>query len=150
MTVGRRQYYVYRYEGKLNKLENAVVLISYPKGAFGVPNALRAFICTDCSLSTSQILNRYLERWTIEVFFRQAKQKLALDQYQIRSSRGIRRFWLLMSVAHYICFIASGEDKSFEKGYEAIQKQLLTERITYIYNCGADKVSLDSVLVLVA
>ena len=150
VTVGRRQYYVYRYEGKLNKLENAVVLISYPKGAFGVPNALRAFICTDCSLSTSQILNRYLERWTIEVFFRQAKQKLALDQYQIRSSRGIRRFWLLMSVAHYICFIASGEDKSFEKGYEAIQKQLLTERITYIYNCGADKVSLDSVLVLVA
>ena len=84
------------------------------------------------------------------MFFRQAKQKLALDQYQIRSSRGIRRFWLLMSVAHYICFIASGKDKSFEKGYEAIQKQLLMERVTYIYNCGADKVSLDSVLALVA
>ena len=38
----------------------------------------------------------------------------------------------------------------FERGYEVIQKQLLTERITYIYNCGAARVSLDSVLALVA
>ena len=96
VTVGKRQYYVCRYEGHLNDLEHAVVLISYPKDAFGVPRALRAFICTDISLSTQEILNYYLERWTIEVFFRQAKQKLALDKYQIRSSRGIRRFWLLM------------------------------------------------------
>ncbi len=33
-------------------------------------------------------------RWSTEVFFRQAKQKLALDKYQIRASTGIRRFWL--------------------------------------------------------
>ena len=150
VTVGKRQYYVYRYEGRLNDLENAVVLISYPKGAFGIPGALRSFICTDCSLSTSQILNNYLQRWTIEVFFRQAKQSLVLDKYQIRSSKGIRRFWLLMSVAHYICCMASGKECSFERGYEVIQKQLLTERITYIYNCGAARVSLDSVLALVA
>ena len=150
MTVGKRQYYVYRYEGRLNDLENAVVLISYPKGAFGIPGALRSFICTDCSLSTSQILNNYLQRWTIEVFVRQAKQSLTLDKYQIPSSKGIRRFWLLMSVAHYICCMASGTECSFERGYEVIQKQLLTERITYIYNCGAARVSLDSVLALVA
>lgn len=150
VTVGKRQYYVYRYEGHLNDLENAVVLISYPKDAFGVPHALRAFICTHISLSTQEILNYYLERWNIEVFFRQSKQKLALDKYQIRSSRGIRRFWLLMSTAHYICCTASEDGLSFEKGYAVIQKQLLTERITYIYNCGAARIPLDSVLTLVA
>ena len=85
-----------------------------------------------------------------EVFFRQAKQTLALDKYQIRSSEGIQRFWLLMSLAHYICCTASGKEFSFEKEYEAVQKQLLTERITYIYNCGAARMSLDSVLALVA
>ena len=84
------------------------------------------------------------------MFFRQAKQKLALDKYQIRSSRGIRRFWLLMSTAHYICCTASGNEMSFEKGYAVVQKQLLTERITYIYNCGAAKSPLDSVLALIA
>ena len=46
VAVGKRQYDVYRYEGHLNDLENAVVLISYPKDAFGMPKALRAFICT--------------------------------------------------------------------------------------------------------
>ncbi len=60
VTVGKRQYYVFRYEGSLNDLEDAIVLISYPKDAFGFPHALRAFICTDCSLSTQEILDLYL------------------------------------------------------------------------------------------
>ena len=41
VTVGGREYYVYRYEGELNDIPNAVVLISYPKNAFGTPKALR-------------------------------------------------------------------------------------------------------------
>ena len=43
-TVKKRKYYVYRYEGNLNGIENAVVLLSYPEKAFGNPKALRAFI----------------------------------------------------------------------------------------------------------
>lgn len=34
VTVGRRKYYVYRYEGNLNGIENAVVLITYPRMRF--------------------------------------------------------------------------------------------------------------------
>jgi len=83
-------------------VENAVVLISYPKEAFLEPEALRAFISTDVSLSTNEILNKYLERWPIEVFFRQSKGRLAFDKYQIRSSKGIQRYWLLMPLAHLI------------------------------------------------
>lgn len=41
VTVGSRKFYVYRYEGELNDIPNAVVLISYPKNAFGTPKALR-------------------------------------------------------------------------------------------------------------
>jgi len=62
VTVGNRPYYVFRYEGKLNDLEDAVVLISYLKDAFGLPHVLRAFLCTDCSLSTQDILDLYLDR----------------------------------------------------------------------------------------
>ena len=46
VTAGNRQYYVYRYEGKLNGLENAVVLMTYPKDAFHKTQALRAFLCS--------------------------------------------------------------------------------------------------------
>lgn len=32
-----REFYVYRYEGKLNDIPNAAVILSYPKEAFGIP-----------------------------------------------------------------------------------------------------------------
>lgn len=102
VTVKGRNYYVYRYEGNLNGIENAIVLFSYPEKAFGKPKALRAFFCMDVSLSTNKILDNYVCRWPIEVFFRQCKDKLALDSYQIRSAQGIRRYWLIMSFAHYL------------------------------------------------
>lgn len=68
VTVKKQKYYVYRYEGKLNGIENAVVLLSYPEKAFGKPKALRAFLSTDVSLSTDEILSYYVCRWPIEVF----------------------------------------------------------------------------------
>ena len=105
VTVKNRKYYVYRYEENLNGIENAVVLLSYPKKAFGNPKALRAFISTNVALSTLKILSCYVCRWPIEVFFRQCKTRLALDTYQIRSSKGIQRYWLLMSMAHYITIL---------------------------------------------
>ena len=150
VTVGKRQYYVYRYEGNLNNLEDAVVLISYPREAFGRSGALRAFICTDTDLSTQEILDHYLVRWSIEVFFRQAKQSLALDQYQIRSSLGIRRFWLLMSTAHLIACIGTGTILPFHTGFAAMQKRITVERVSYIYHCGASHTPLVNVLALIA
>ena len=146
VTVGKRKYYVYRYEGNLNDLENAVVLISFPKDAFGKPHALRAFISTNDSLSTQEILNFYLNRWSIEVFFRQSKQKLAFDKYQIRTARGIRRFWILMSLAYYICCVGKGEFLPFHEGFAFMRKSIARERITFIYNCGASHVPLSEVL----
>ena len=89
VTVGRREYYVYQYEGNLNGIENAVVLVTYPKDAFYTPGAMRAYISTDVSLSTREILNRYMEWWSVEAFFRQSNDKIAFDRYQIRSSKGI-------------------------------------------------------------
>lgn len=149
VTVGSRRYYVSRYEGSLNGMENAVVLISYPEDGFHEPKALRAFICTDVSLSTHEILDQYVERWPIEVFFRQMKGKLAFNQYQIRSSQGIRRYWMLMSLAHLLCCTGTEVTASFEKGYEFFQKQLQKERIEYFYQCGVRQVPLEEVFALV-
>lgn len=120
VTVKNQKYYVYRYEGKRNGIENAVVLLSYPEKAFGIPKALRAFLCTDVSLSTEEILTYYVCRWSIEIFFHQCKDKPALDNYQIHSAKEIRRFWLLLSLAHFMCVARTGEFCSFENGYHQI------------------------------
>lgn len=148
VTVGGRKYHVYRYEGNLNGIENAVVLISYPEGAFQVPKALRAFISTDVSLDTEEILKDYIARWPIEVFFRQSKQILALDRYQVRSAQGIQRYWLLMSLAHFICCTGTGKNLPFEEGYALFQKQMKVEQITFWYQCGKKQVPFETVLAL--
>ena len=45
VTVKNQNYYVYRYEGKLNGIENAVVLLSYPEKAFGKPKGVSQSLC---------------------------------------------------------------------------------------------------------
>ncbi len=110
VTVKKRKYNIFRYEGNLNGIDNAVVLISFPVDTMDNPNTLRAFISTDVSLSSEEILNVYVNRWAIEVFFRDCKTKLAFDGYQIRSRKGIRRFWIITSLAY---FIACSQSKSF-------------------------------------
>ena len=150
VTVGERKYYVYRYEGSLKDIESAVVLISYPRDAFGVPSAVRAFISTNVDLSTEEILEQYVARWPIEVFFRQAKQKLAFDKYQIRSSTGISRYWLLMSLAHLMCCTGTGTLCHFEEGYQFFRESIRSEQIRFIYDCGAHRVPFNELLAHIA
>ena len=150
VTVKGRNYYVYRYEGNLNGIENAIVLFSYPEKAFGKPKALRTFLCMDVSLSTNEILDNYVCRWPIEVFFRQCKDKLALDSYQIRSAQGIRRYWLIMSFAHYMCVVGTGKVCPFETGYRKISDIIQMEKYLTLYQCARECIGFDSFVKVVA
>ena len=148
VTVKSRRYYVYRYEGNLNDIENAVVLLSYPEKAFGNPKALRAFISTNVALSTLEILTCYVCRWPIEVFFRQCKTRLALDTYQIRSSKGIQRYWLLMSMTHYICVIGTGRYQSFQEGHQLIRSIIQQEKYQYLFQCAKSSIDFEAFMKL--
>ena len=133
VTVGSREFYVYRYEGELNGIPNAAVILSYHKDGFGNPKALRVFLSTNAELSTQEILDTYTKRWPIELFFRQSKSKLALDSYQIRSRQGIQRYWLIMSLVHYLCCMHSGNYCTFEEGYASLKQQLKQEQFANLY-----------------
>lgn len=150
VTVGKRQFFVYSCKVEIDGFGEATILLSYPREAFGKPSALRAFVCTDLSLTTMTILDHYVLRWNIEVFFRHAKQKLAFDNYQIRSSTGIKRFWLMMSLAHFLCCVGTDLVLPFEAGYTHFQTELLKERTEFIYHCGYARLPLENVLSLVA
>lgn len=136
IAVGNRNYWIYRYDGQINGTDGASVILSYPENAFGKPEALRAFLCTDAALAEQDILNLYTQRWPIEVFFRTTKGKLALDKYQIRSVTGIRRFWLLMSLVHFLCCVGSGVLHSFSDGYKYWQDTVQRSFLQFIYHCG--------------
>ena len=148
VTVDNRNFYVYRYEGELNDIPNAVVIISYPENAFGESKALRVFLSTNAGLSTQEILDYYTRRWPIEIFFRQSKTKLALDKYQIRTQTGIERYWLIMSLAHYMCCTYNGTYCSFEEGYQHFQRKIREEQVTSLYQSIRHGMSLEDVLKL--
>lgn len=149
VTVGSREFYVYRYEGKLNDIPNAAVILSYSKEGFGNPKALRVFLSTNVGLSTQEILDTYTKRWPIELFFRQSKSKLALDKYQIRSRQGIQRYWLLMSLVHYLCCMHSGSYCNFEEGYAALKQLLKEEQIINLCRFIRNGASTEEVMAMV-
>ena len=127
VTVGKRSYYVYRYQGKMNGHKDAVVLLSYPEKSFREAKALRVFISTHTEFTAQEILNIYAKRWNIEVFFRNCKQKLAFDKCQLRKKQGIARMWLILSFIHFLCCTVSGCVGSFDEGYNYFRNCVLQE-----------------------
>ena len=125
----------------MNGMENAVVLLSYPAKSFGKE---RAFISTNAALSDEEILDLYVARWEIEVYFRDCKSKLAIDKYQIRSANGIKRFWLIASLAYLIAYFES-DQYNFSEGYHLLSRTIQREQISFIFDYalnGGDKSAL--------
>ena len=113
VTVKGVEYSVARYVGRLNGIDKAVVLLTYPKDSFGVKSALRAFICTDLSLADKEILEHYGHRWSIETFFQLQKKYFGLNKFMVRSAKAIDRFFIILSVAHFFFTTALGKLMSF-------------------------------------
>jgi hypothetical protein len=142
VTVNGSNYWVYRYEGALNDIENAVVLLCWPQDAFQQPKALHAFLCTDVSLDTKHILESYSQRWPVEIFFRQTKGNLGFDGYQVRSIRSIERLWTLLSLTHLYCTIGLGHPSPFGDGLRETRRHVKIDYIHWIYDCGKKQIPI--------
>lgn len=144
VTVGKRKFWVHRYEGKLNGIPTGVVLLCWPKDVLFNEKALHAFFST-IALTDEEILNTYAERWTIEVFFRDSKMQLKLNKYQIRSERGILRFMLLLSLAYVYCncFIETSGASTFGSKRLLAQKEINRCLIDNIYAMADSGISLE-------
>ncbi len=77
-----------------NGLNGAIVLTkgyrepdlkTRPGGKIKAEEPWAAFFTTDLTLTAAQVVHKYLGRWSIEVFFKEAKQRLGLGQEQGRS-----------------------------------------------------------------
>lgn len=86
VTVKSRTYMVYRYEGPLNKIDYAGVLLSYPTAVMGRKCTLRVFLCSASTLFDEAILEYYSHRWTIEVLFRAHKRYMGLKSFMVRAA----------------------------------------------------------------
>lgn len=98
VTASNNKYYVYRYEGKLNDIENVAVLISWTKNDLSDNPAF--IISTDVSLDNKTIISYYEKRWDIEVSYRYHKTALGFDEFQIQSLKSIHRYWSMIFLTY--------------------------------------------------
>ncbi|PTX53972.1 DDE family transposase [Melghirimyces profundicolus] len=143
VTVGNASYRVFRYEGALNGIANAVVLLTWPEDSFGHPSTLRYYLSTDVSLDEEEILMRYANRWAIETFFQQMKGKYAFDRYRIRSVRAIERFWILLLLTFFYCAETGSGDESL--GLKRIRHRREHGLLDWIYHQFQQAVPLKQV-----
>ena len=146
VTVNRQSYWVYRYEGALNELDNAVVLFTWHKDAFLNPKAMRCFLSTDMELDTQTTLEYYSKRWPIEIFFRQTKGNLGINQYQVRHLKAIKRFWSLTVLTYLFCVLGKAKVSSFSQGLSNARKEVKGNLFTWIYKQSQVNVPLSKIL----
>ncbi|HML06230.1 MAG TPA: transposase [Methanobacterium sp.] len=145
VTVRGKRYYTYRYHGKIRGFKDVVIVITCPRGKFRNKKSLKAFICTDVTKTTAEILRCYSRRWSIETFIHQSKSYLGLNGYQIRCKSGIKKFYIAVMLAY--CYIAmSNQDCNFNKGLHAACKNAKINMLEHIYYSGVANKPFSEVL----
>ena len=85
-SLGNKQtrlVFVSEYDGKKQEWKKVIVLAT-----------------NQVTWHSEKIIKTYLLRWSIETFFRDSKQHLGLDSYQMRKLSGIKSHWCLVSLAY--------------------------------------------------
>jgi hypothetical protein len=145
VTVKGKKYYTYRYTGKMNGLKDVCVIITYPYGKFGCEGKLKAFITTNTGFMTTEILHLYMKRWPIEVFIRECKGKLGLNNYQVYSLKGIRRYFIILMLTYFYT-ISRNKKLSFTTNYKNIQNNVFKNLLSFVYSEGKKDKAFEKVL----
>lgn len=64
------------------------------------PKDIRILVTNHLSLTPTEIVEKYAQRWGIECIFRDMKENVGFDQYQVRSLNSISRHWHFATLAH--------------------------------------------------
>lgn len=150
VTVGDDKYYVYRYEGKINDLDNAVILICWSKA--DLSDKPTAIVSTDVSLEASTIIQYYQNRWDIEVSYRYHKNSLGFDEYQVESLTSIKRYWSMVFMAytflelHRVSNRKTLKLKTIGDTIVYFRNLYMVDIAKYAYSCAVNGVGVDSMI----
>ena len=150
VTASNNKYYVYRYEGKLNDIENVVVLISWTKNDLSDNPAF--IISTDVSLDNKAIISYYEKRWDIEVSYRYHKTALGFDEFQIQSLKSIHRYWSMIFLTYTfleIFRVKCGKLYKFKNIGDVIlhfRNNYLVKIVSFAHECADNGIDLQSTI----
>lgn len=115
VMVGEIPYWTFSKALDLKGVGRVRIVISHDNEELqGEP----AYFATDnLQWEPTRILNTYARRSKIEGFYRDAKQNLGLEDYQLRDLRGIKRHWCLVFLA-YSLLVRGLRDTHARPGYK--------------------------------
>lgn len=91
-------YWVFTKTVRVLSLGKVRLVISYDNPQFkGDPAVL---VTNRKDWEPVKIINTYELRWSIDAFYRDAKQHLGLEAYQLRNATGIKRHWYFVFLAY--------------------------------------------------
>lgn len=103
VKIRDRVFWVLGLEVEVPKIGKVHLIINREKTKGKKRLGCPRFIVTDrLDLASEKVLEAYLERFQIEVFFRDAKGHLGLDQYQMRRADGVLTHASLVSAAYLV------------------------------------------------
>jgi len=100
VKVGESTYSCFTLSVRIATLGKVRIVISFENADLSGPYAV--LITNRRDWSAQKILSKYLLRWPIETFYRDGKQLLGLDKYQMRTVEAIQSHWCLVFVAYSI------------------------------------------------
>lgn len=92
VTVDDTKYKAYVYEGPISQIDHAKVILLWKKD-YDPEVAPFVLVCTDLELDPVTVILYYSQRWQIEIGYRNLKEGLGFDQYQLHSLKAIINFW---------------------------------------------------------
>jgi hypothetical protein len=125
-----------------NGLKGAIVLTkgykepdleARPGGKIKVEPSWTAFFTTDLTLTAIQVVQKYLGRWSIEVFFKEAKQRLGLGQEQGHSFAA-QVFSVLQACFRYslLAYLLEQDEQPHTMGEMFRQVEEETGKLTFL------------------
>jgi hypothetical protein len=113
VQVGEQTYYCFSKNVRIPTLGKVRLVISFANPE--LTGTYAVLVSSHLSWGARKIIETYLLRWPIETFYQDAKQRLGLNEYRMRSAAAIQKHWSLVFVAysflHLHCLPASRRQK---------------------------------------
>ena len=94
-------FLVYGFITKLKDISRKLlVVVAVGKWDKNDPKQVHVFVASRLSLSPEGVVKKFALRWGIECIFRDLKEFVAFDHYQVRSIKAISRHWHLSCLAY--------------------------------------------------
>lgn len=116
IDINETTFYCFSKTVRMSKLGKVRLLIVHQEE--DLSDEPKYLVTDNLRWEARRILRMYQSRWQIETFYRDAKQNLGLEDYEMRDLLGIKRHWYLVFLSYTLLALGS-MDRSLRKWIDA-------------------------------